>query len=386
MFSIVLGLVGGTFTAAFIFGMGEQTINSSVHKVVSHIQIHNPKYLENNETRYFIPDAGKVADDIRKIKAVKSVSERSKVTGMISCASITSGVQILGIDPDVEKTVTTIYQTIADTNGKYFEGVKKNPVLISQKLAEKLNVKVHSKIVLQFPKVDGNIEMAAFRVTGLFKTANTNFDLTNVFVRNNDLADSNGNYFKTHEIAVLLNNIDSTDAVVSQIKAKYPNLSIMTWKEIQPDLALFSGFVIIETYVILGIILFALAFGIVNTMLMVVFERVHELGMLMAIGMNKLRVFTMIMLETVMLTLTGALIGMVLSWILIALVHRNGVDLSAISKGMEAYGIESLIYPSISFGYYLNLTLMVIITGLLASIYPARKALKLNPVEAIREE
>ena len=119
---------------------------------------------------------------------------------------------------------------------------------------------------------------------------------------------------------------------------------------------------------------------------MVVFERIHELGMLLAIGMNKLRVFTMIMLETVMLTLTGAVVGMAISGILIAILHVNGINLSSVTKGMEAFGVDALVYPSISLGYYLNLTLMVIITGLLASIYPARKALKLNPVEAIREE
>jgi putative ABC transport system permease protein len=386
MFSIMLGLVGGTFTAAFIFGMADQKINASINKEVSHIQLHNPKYLGNNEVQYSIDDAATISEFIRSLPEVKAVSERTKTPGMVNCSSISSGVQIVGIDPEIEKKTTTIHQTICDTCGKYFEGIKKNPVVISQRLAKKLNVKLRSKIVLQFPKSDGTIQLAAFKISGIYKTSNSNFDLANVFVRNKDLADSSGQFFKTHEIAVLLNSNDSLSQITSLLKTKYPQLSVMTWKELQPELALFDDFAEVELYIILGIILFALAFGIINTMLMVVLERVRELGMLMAIGMNRLRVFNMIMLETVMLTLTGGIIGMIISWILIVFLGKHGIDLSAVSEGMEAFGVDAIVYPTISFGFYMNLTIMIIITGIIASIYPARKALKLKPVDAIREE
>ncbi len=386
IFSIVIGLVGGTFTAAFIIGMGEQTINATINNEVSHIQIHHPKYLENDETQYYINNAAAISDFIRKINGVKAVSERTKVVGMVNSASFTSGVQIVGIDPDVEIKVTAIHSLIKDTCGEYFKGVKKNPVVISTKLAEKLNVKVHSKIVLQFAKSDGTIQMEAFKVSGLYKTSNTNFDLSDVFVRNIDLADSGRQYFRTHEIAILMNNKDSVGHVVSTLKSKFPELSVMTWKEIQPELGLFEDMSKVELYIILGIILFALAFGIVNTMLMAVLDRVHEIGMLMAIGMSKIKIFRMIMQETVLLTLTGGVIGMAISWLLIVAVHKHGIDLSSVSKGMEAFGVEAIIYPALSAEYYFNVTIMILMTGLLASIYPAIKALKLNPVEAIRQE
>ena len=160
----------------------------------------------------------------------------------------------------------------------------------------------------------------------------------------------------------------------------------MTWKEIKPQLAILEGFVGVELYVILGIILFALAFGIVNTMLMVVLERVRELGMLMAIGMNKAKIFKMIMLETLLLTTTGGVVGMILSGILLLSFGHRGIDLSSVSKGMESLGYEAMIYPKISLQYYLNLSLMIIVTGVLSSIYPSRKALKLRPAEAVRAE
>jgi ABC-type antimicrobial peptide transport system permease subunit len=121
-------------------------------------------------------------------------------------------------------------------------------------------------------------------------------------------------------------------------------------------------------------------------MLMVVFERTRELGMLMGIGMSKSRVFRMIMLETIFLTTIGGIIGMILGAFLIAYFHQKGIDLSSLSQGLGAYGFDPNIYPFIKSSLYLNLSLMIVCTAILAAIIPARKALKLNPVEAIRIE
>lgn len=386
IFSMAIGLLGGTFTAALVFGMRDQKINASVNYEVSHIQLHNPKYLDNNETQYPINNADSIVQYLSAIPGVKAVARRTKVIGMINYSSFSAGAQIVGVNPDEEKHTASIHKTICDSCGNYFETSKKNPVVVSRKLADKLKARLHSKIVIRFPKSDGEIQTAAFNIVGIYHTSNTSFDEANVFVRNSDLADSAGLFFKTHEIAVLLNNNDSVASVTSRIKARYPQLSVMTWKEIQPQLAILEGFVGVELYVILGIILFALAFGIVNTMLMVVLERVRELGMLMAIGMNKARIFKMIMLETLLLTLTGGVVGMILSGILLLSFGNKGLDLSCVSKGMESLGYEAMIYPKISLAYYLNLSLMIIVTGILSSIYPSRKALKLRPAEAVRAE
>ncbi len=384
--SMAIGLLGGTFTAAIIFGMCDQKINASVNKEISHIQLHNPKFLENNEAQYSIKNADSIVEYISCMPCVKAVARRTKVPGMVNYSTISSGVQIVGINPKEEKNTTTIYQTICDSCGKYFEGVKKNPVVISRKLADKLNARLHSKIVLRFPRPDGEIQTEAFKIVGIYQTSNTVFDETNAFVRNSDLSDSSGLFFQTHEIAVLLKNNDSLASVTAKIKTKYPKLSVMTWKEIEPQLALLEDVSGVELYIILGIILFALAFGIVNTMLMVVLERVRELGMLMAIGMNKIRIFKMIILETLMLTMTGGIIGMILSGILLLSFGNNGLDFSSLSKGLESLGYEAVIYPKISLEYFLNLSLMIIITGILSSIYPAQKALKLRPAESVRAE
>jgi putative ABC transport system permease protein len=142
-----------------------------------------------------------------------------------------------------------------------------------------------------------------------------------------------------------------------------------------------------QFYLIFGIIILAaLAFGIVNTMLMVVLERTKEIGMLTAIGMNKKKVFSMIMLESVFLSLIGGVAGMIISYLVVRLTEHTGINLSQYAEGFAALGYSADVYPQISAGFFGIVTILIILTGILSSVYPATKALKLNPVEAIRTE
>lgn len=163
-------------------------------------------------------------------------------------------------------------------------------------------------------------------------------------------------------------------------------LHVEDWKKIAPDLGITTVYMDFMLFIFIGIILLAMGFGIINTMLMVVLERTRELGMLISVGMNKSRVYRMIMIETVLLTLTGAVIGMFISWILILLTQQSGIDLSIFGEGFESIGYSPIIYPVVQLIDYIETTILVIITGILSSVYPAWKAIKLKPAEAVRSE
>jgi ABC-type lipoprotein release transport system permease subunit len=139
-------------------------------------------------------------------------------------------------------------------------------------------------------------------------------------------------------------------------------------------------------YLFVGIILAALAFGIVNTMLMAILERTRELGMLAAIGMSKTRLFLMVMLESVFLSMTGGILGVALASGITLWFGRKGINLGAFAEGFGKLGYDPVIYPALDPVFLLNITLMVILTGILASVAPARRALRLNPSEAIRND
>jgi ABC-type antimicrobial peptide transport system permease subunit len=161
---------------------------------------------------------------------------------------------------------------------------------------------------------------------------------------------------------------------------------VNTWKELAPDAAMMNDFMIMYYLIFIGIVMFALAFGIINTMMMTILERTRELGMLMAIGMNRRKIFSMIMLETVFLTLVGAAVGMLGGWVIVTSLGKSGIHFSTWGEGFEAIGFAATVYPVITPSFFLIITIMVIATAIISSVWPARKALKLDPAEAIRTE
>lgn len=380
-----IGVAAGTYSAALMFGVATQKINSSISIEVSHIQIHNPKFKENYEFKYSLPEAENMLKNIAKLPEVKSVTARTIITGMIMSAASSAGIKVNGINPETEKTTTTLSSKIADTSGIYFGDGLRNPVVISQKLADKMNVRLKSKLILRFQSGDGSLVEGAFKVCGIYHTPNGMFDEVNVFVRQSDLVSLTGDV-PVHEIAVLLHEDQQTTYIINSLKKLYPAAEVLGWKELLPDLALISAMLGMMNYFILGIILAALAFGIVNTMLMIVLERTRELGMLMAVGMNKSRLFRMIMIESTLLTLCGGIAGIIISTIIIWITARTGIDLSAFGKGFEALGFDPVMYPEIRPGFYFGTVLLVILTGILSSLYPARKALGINPALAVKNE
>ncbi len=409
MIAVTLGLFAGIFSAALMNGMMQQRIDAAISNEISSIQLHNPKYLENSEIQFSIKNADDLVAKIEKMPDVKAVSKRIKLSAMAKTARTGTGVTIYGIDPDQEKRVTEIYSKICDSAslvdnrhfsdparidrylkdscGTYFENAKRNPIVIGERLAKKLKVKIRSKIVISLQRVDGTPTEGAFRVIGIYKTNNTMFDEMNIFVRAVDLENLTSLDSTTaHEIAILLNDDEKTNEIKSTLQTEYPKLDVMTWREIQPDLGMMTEYMNYMLYIFIIIILLALGFGIVNTMLMVVLERIKELGMLMAVGMNRSRVFRMIMLETIFLSITGAILGMIISSLVINHFATAGIDLTAWAGGLEAIGYNAVLYPSINMTFYIGVTVLVILTGILASIYPAIKALGFNPAEAVRSE
>jgi ABC-type lipoprotein release transport system permease subunit len=252
--------------------------------------------------------------------------------------------------------------------------------------AAAIKYRLKRKIVLSFQSLDGHIAYDAFRVVGVYKTGNSAFDGMNLFVRMSDIAPvANLERGQVNQMAILLSSVEHDDQVAAQVREIMPGKDVQTWDEIMPEAGMYASAMDYYLFIFMIIILLALGFGIVNTMLMAVLERIKELGMLMAIGMNKKRVFSMIMLETVFLGLTGAIVGMALSYGLVWYTGRTGLDLTSLyQEGFEAMGFTPMIYPTIAWQSFFQLILMVVLTGILASIYPARKAIKLNPSEALR--
>ena len=233
----------------------------------------------------------------------------------------------------------------------------------------------------------GEIIHPVFKLRGVYKTSNSTFDAMNAYVERDVLNQFTGlSDSEVHEIAIISADNETGVALAEKLEKYLPGYDIMSWRKTAPEIAMYTDFSAVLAYIYVAIILFALAFGIINTMMMSVLERIKELGMLMAIGMNKRRVFSMIMTESVLLTFTGAAVGMIFSAIMVSIFSRTGISFEMWGEGFEAIGYASVVYPEVSWDNYIGITILVIITGIIASVWPARKALKMNPVEALRTE
>lgn len=384
--AIALGLVAGVFSIAFMQGAVDARIESATRSEISHIQIHAPHFRENNETGLYITKAKELSEKIENLNDLEAASYRLIAEPFIMAAHGTGGGKMLGIVPGKEKRVTNISQNLVE--GTYLEkDGRMPPVLIGEKLATKLKLKLGSKINVQMVDISGDLSSKGYRVCGIYKTVNTSFDETNLFVLYDDLQKQLGMPNDVaHEIAMICTNADDLETVKSEVQQLAGNNDVQIWKELNPEMSILTESMDEYMYIFILIILLGLCFGIINTMLMAVLERTKEIGMLMAVGMNKRRIFSMIMLESVMLTLTGGVIGVFLGTLITKYFETTPIDVSAFSEGLEKYGYATQIYTSLPSEMLVTITILVIITGMISAIYPARKALKLNPAEATRSE
>jgi ABC-type lipoprotein release transport system permease subunit len=366
-------------------GMLEQRINKVINTEISHLQIHHPDFRKSSDFEDYIPEGESFTEQVRQLEAVVGVSNRIVVQSMVSSAETAAGVMILGVDPDQEQKVTNLYTKIID--GAYFEGISRNPVVIGKKLAEKLNVKIRSKIVITAQDLDNNIMSGAFRVAGIFTTNNNMYDESHIFVRYSDLvrltAFPEG---AGHEIAVSIRDNEQLQTIQKSIQTISGDNEVLNWKELSPEMNYMTESMDLYMYIFILIILLALLFGIINTMLMVVMERTKEIGMLLAIGMHRSKIFSMIVLESVMLSLVGGLLGIAVGAAVARIRSHHPIDLSQWAAGYEAIGYDSFVYLKLQPELLVNVALMVIFTGIIAALYPAYKALRNDPADALRIE
>ena len=378
--AIALGLWGGLFAVGIFTGMYDALVNSAIDRDLTHIQLHAKGFRDERAIAMFIPGADSMTATLQHIPGVYSVSMRTIIDGMGSSPTSSQGVKIVGIDPPAERNSTAIARRMVQ--GNFFEGRERSPVLIGRKLAEKLDLRLRGKIVLSFQRPDGAIVYGAFRITGIFDTESFAFDGATVFLRRPDFDGLVGEAL-IHEIALRLTTNDSLNAVAAKAAALYPGLQVETWKEIAPELKLTAESSDVTMTIFLGIILLALLFGITNTMLMSVLDRIKEFGVLMAIGMKRRRIFAMIFLETIFLSITGSAVGVALGAGTVAWFNRTGIFLGLFSDGLSMYGISSMLYPIVHSSIYPSLGAMVVFAACISAIYPALKAIRLNPASAI---
>jgi len=392
--AIALGLWAAVFLMSFSNGMLESRTRDIIETQISHIQIHDSLFERGGEVKYILNNGAEILKSVSNKPYIKAASGRILTSAMLESSNGNFGVELIGIDPVSEAELTGLEGRLIA--GEYFNSGKSASILVGEKLAEKIGVKVvdetgktnfnfRRRIVFRFQTASNEISSLRVRVSGVYETTNTLLEESQVFIQNEELGKELEIPGEFHEIAMLLTEDKSkTLERVNDIEKLAPGAKVEGWMQIAPDIELLAETSGSSMQVFLVVILLALAFGIINTMLMAVLERTRELGMLMSVGMNKKKVFLMIMQETIFLTIIGAPIGVFIGWLCITYYGNVGLDLSTFAEGAGQMGLSSMVYPALPGSTYLEIAIMVFITALLSAIYPARKALQLKPAEAVR--
>jgi ABC-type lipoprotein release transport system permease subunit len=381
--AIILGIWALVFMLSFTIGMVQSYVDNAIKNGIGHLQVHQAAYREEAKTDRFFSTAQLPFADWQADPRIVGAAPRTLVQAMIASSRATRGVQARGVDPVAEARATPIETQIID--GTFLPIDKKNPIVLGVELAAKLQVKVRSKVVLTFQDLNGDITAGAFRVVGLYDSGNKVLNESIVQVRRNDLNRLLGQEDIAHELSFLLGDMTQLAAVQQSVSRQLPELLVEDYRTVAPDLQLYEGQIQTSANIFMFIIMLALLFGIVNTMLMAVLERYRELGMLMAVGMNKARIFGMIVLETVLLALLALLPGLLLGWLTVSWLAQTGINLTAFSGGLSQFGMSTILYPKLQSELYLQFALAVCLTAIIGALYPAWKAIKLRPVEAMRK-
>ena len=381
--SIVLGLYGGLIISSLMITLNSQRMNTAINTYLADIQIHNKEFSKEYSLSDTISNIHYLEEKLKTDPRIKSYSKRAVINGMLSNSTGSYGVNVIGIDPESEMKVTNVYKKIIE--GDYFESKRSNTMVVGKKLADKLNLRLRSKVVIAFQDVNGDITSLLFRIEGVFKSGNGMFDDYNVFVKNSSIFSNISDLNSYHEIPILTNNGGvTTNSLKLDLRKINNTLDVKSWDEIAVELAYANQMLSSFLYIFMLIVLSGLSFGIINTMLMAILERKKEIGMLMSIGMTKIYIFLMICFETVFLSLVAIPFGLLITYFTVDYFSVSGIDLSVVGSGLENFGVGTILYLKLPIEYYLNLSLLVILISSISSIFPAIRALKINPVEATK--
>ena len=380
--SIVFGLLGGIIIIAMSYGLNEERMNNAVDTYLSHIQIHNNLFSEDYNIKHTINNLDVIEKAINEDERVVSYSKRIVLNGMLSNSNGSYGIQVKGIDPDEEVKVTNTHEKIID--GKYFRSKRDNTILVGKKLADKLNLKLKSKVVITFQDENYELTSLLFRVEGIFRSGNSRYDEMNVFVQNKSIIKNLPGFNGYHEMPILLSDIELRGEVKKDLIPLSSDNIVEGWDDISKELAYANEMLSAVLYIFMMIILSGLSFGVINTMLMAILERRKEIGMLMSIGMNRYKIFMMISFETIFLSLIALPFGLITSYLIVEYYSVVGIDLSVVEAGLENFGVGTRLYFKVPNEEYFYVSLMVFVISIFSSIFPSIRALKINPVEATK--
>ena len=380
--AVSVGLAILMLMSAVVNGEMGSAIQGAIILETGHIQVRAASYDENKSSlkwQDLVENPDQISVKIAAIPDVKAATPRLFASGFLSTGNESSGVRIYGIDP---QSVANDPFRQGIISGSYLTAVDSGGLLIGKPVADKLHLKAGDNVGLSVNTANGDVAEQTFAVRGIYSTNTYGFDSATIFL---PLAKAQAitqtqNHAST--VIVLLKDISYTDAVASALKGS--SLKVLTWKDLNP--LILDWETQANSYIsILYLIVLAIAASvIINTLIMSVYERTREIGILSAIGMRGGRIMMLFLAESALLAVGGVIMGVVLGVLSNYLFNIHGFYIG--NMGLTGFMVADTIFAKLTVNDAINLSIVTFIVTILAGLYPAIMASRMQPVEALRAE
>jgi ABC-type lipoprotein release transport system permease subunit len=379
--AISIGAWAMIFMTSLMRGMVNEMLRDGVRALPGHVQAHHPSYRDDPSVNNLLSLTSAEVGEALESAGVTTYSSRVRVPGIISSERESRGVTLIGIDPANELAIEAVGSTIAE--GRGLDGVDDTGVVIGRKLAEKLDTEVGKRVVLMSQDPDNEVADRGYRVVGLYEAKMAAQEEMFVFAGRETLQKMLRIDDRVSEVAVLGTDYRDVDALTETVRAAIgEGHEVLPWTELDEYLGTMMG--VMDGFVLVWVVVIflALSFGLVNTLVMAVFERVREIGLMLALGMRPSSILSQIIVESILLLAIGMVIGNALAFASVVPL-RGGIDISIVAEGMEMFGAASILYPEIEMQDVVMANVVVLVLGFVASLSPAWRASRYEPVEAI---
>jgi ABC-type lipoprotein release transport system permease subunit len=369
--------------SSVVTGEMGSAIESAINLQTGHIQIRAATYDENKSSLKWedlVANPDQIASQIAAFEQVKAATPRLYASGFLSSGTQSAGAKITGIDP--LSPASDPYRE-GVVSGNYLSPDDRDAVLIGRPMAEKLKLKVGDSVGLSLNTADGNVQDQTFTVKGIYTTNTYAFDSTTVFLPLAKAQAMTRTEDHASTIYVLLKDTTMTDTVIPALSVPL-NLEIKTWKDLNALFVEYETFAQSYIAIFYMIILAISASVIINTLIMSVYERTREIGILSAIGMRGGRIMMLFLAESSMLAIGGVIMGLIIGVLATLYFNINGFYIG--DMGLSGMAIADTIYAKLTVDNLINLTIMTFVVTILAGLYPAVMASRMQPVEALRAE
>lgn len=375
------------FFMSFQKGSYLDMIDNAVRSHSGHFQVQRPGYIESRDLADMLEEPGRAIELLEGLPHVVAYAPRVNAPMLVNKGSHTFGGLMFGIDPTREAAATTLDEMIIE--GSYLEAEDREGVVLSEMLARNLEAGIGDEIVFVGQGADGSMAAGKLILRGIFRFGVSDMDRTVLAAHIDTIQDAFGMRGGVSEIAVLLDGDAFRPAVTAELaerirSAGLEDAEVVGWPDVLPGIEQMIKMDWNSGLVMYGVLVLVVGFGIANTFLMAFMERIHEYGVLLSLGMKPLAVSLMTYLESLVLTLLGLLGGLILGIPLTLYFQKHGMQFKGAEDVLAEYGMNPVVHTRLSLEVVLMATGIVAGITIAMALYPALKASRLKPVEALR--